>query len=77
MGHGPRVRAAATGYLLIPKLLALADGDAAGARDLAVRALELGRHFDDADLWAFGALRHGRALIALGDAARASLGWTK
>lgn len=64
------IECAATGYLLIPELLgALADGDAAGARDLAVRAVELGRHFDDADLRAFGALGHGRALIALGDAA--------
>ena len=39
---------AAVGYLLIPALLgALEDGDATGARSLAVRATEIGDRFDD------------------------------
>ncbi len=60
---------AASGYVLIPKLLgALHAGDAAAARDLSVRATDLGRSFDDPDLRALGVLGHGQALIALGDA---------
>ena len=58
----------ATGYLLIPGLLgALSDGDATAARDMAVRATEIGKQFGDPDLLAFGTLGHGQALIALGD----------
>src|SRR6185436_11823119 len=60
---------AASGYLLIPGLLgALDDGDATAARDMAVRAIEIGDRFDDPDLRAFATLGHGQALIALGDA---------
>ena len=58
----------ASGYLLIPAILgALGGGDAAGARDLAVRAIDIGRRFADTDLQAFGVLGHGQALIAMGD----------
>ena len=61
---------AASGYLLIPRLLgALGAGDPAGARDLAVQATELGNRFADPDLRAFGTLGHGQALIAMGDPA--------
>jgi ATP/maltotriose-dependent transcriptional regulator MalT len=62
------IECAASGYLLIPQVLgALDGGDPATARDLAVRATELGKRFDDADLRAFGTLGHGQALIAMGD----------
>ena len=62
------VECAASGYLLIPAMLgALDGGDTSAARDLAVRAVELGKRFDDADLRAFGTLGHGQALIASGD----------
>lgn len=61
---------AATGLLLIPDLLsALGGGDPAAARDLAVRATEIGRRLGDPDVRAFGTLGHGQALIALGDIA--------
>ncbi|HEX2700093.1 MAG TPA: LuxR C-terminal-related transcriptional regulator [Acidimicrobiales bacterium] len=67
VGDG-RLDCAASGYLLIPALLAALDqGDAKGARDLAVRATGLGVRFGDADLRAFATLGHGQALIALGD----------
>lgn len=59
---------AATGYVLIPRLLAaLGDGDATAATELAVRATEIGTRFADSDLRAFGTLGHGQALLALGD----------
>lgn len=59
---------AASGYLLIPELLgALHGGDAAGARDLAVRAIEIAKRCGDTDLWAFAVLGLGQALIALGE----------
>ena len=59
---------AAGGYLLIPGLLgALRAGDPSTARDLAVRATQMGNRFQDADLRAFGTLGHGQALIAMGD----------
>jgi DNA-binding CsgD family transcriptional regulator len=59
---------AAVGYLLIPGALgALEAGDAATARDMAVRATEIGDRFEDADLRALGSLAQGQALIALGD----------
>jgi DNA-binding NarL/FixJ family response regulator len=62
------VDCAASGYLLIPALLgALEGGDAAGARDLALRAIDIGKRFDEADLRAFGVLGLGQAFIALGD----------
>lgn len=62
------IECAASGYLLIPQLLrALDGGQPATARDLAVRATELGKRFDDADLRAFGVLGHGQALIAMGE----------
>lgn len=57
-----------SGYLLIPGLLgALDGGDPAGARDLALRAIDIGRRFDDVDLRAFGLLGLGQALIASGE----------
>jgi DNA-binding NarL/FixJ family response regulator len=56
------------GYLLIPGLLgALDDGDAPGARAMAVQAIAIGDRFDDPDLRAFGTLGDGQALIAMGD----------
>ncbi len=58
----------AAGYLLIPELLgALEGGDPDAARDLAVRATEIGDRFDDPDLRELGVLGHGQALIALGE----------
>ena len=61
---------AVSGYLLIPEVLSsLHAGNPTSALDLAVRATELGNRFDDGDLWAFGTLGHGQALIALGNAA--------
>lgn len=60
----------ASGYLLIPGLLgSLGAGDPTAARDMAIRATELGTRFEDADLRAFGTLGHGQALIAMGDTA--------
>lgn len=70
------VDAAARGFLLIPALLgALESGDAEGARELAVRATEIGIRLDTPDLRAFGTLGQGQALLALGeiDAGRAKL----
>jgi len=62
------VDCAAAGYLLIPKLLAaLGAGDAAAAREMAVRAAEIGTRLGDLDLRAFGTLGEGQALLALGD----------
>lgn len=59
---------AASGYMLIPGVLASLDaGDPTAARDQAVQATELGDRFDDADLRSFGTLGHGQALIAMGD----------
>ena len=59
---------AASGYLLIPRLLSALDGgDPTTALDLAVEATALGNRFDDADLRALGTLGHGQALIAMGD----------
>ena len=64
------LESAASGYVLLPKLLgALGAGDAAAARELSVRATELGRRYGDADLRALGVLGQGQALIALGDTA--------
>jgi DNA-binding CsgD family transcriptional regulator len=61
---------AASGYVLIPAVLGkLGAHDGDGARELAVRALAVGRRCDDADLQAFGLLGVGQALIALGDTA--------
>ena len=58
---------AATGYLLVPAMLeALGSGDAAGARDMAVRAAGIGDRLGDPDLRALGTLGHGQALLALG-----------
>ena len=60
----------AAGYLLIPQFLAaLGRGDVGPARDLAVRASELGARLHDPDLRAFGTLAHGQALLATGDIA--------
>jgi DNA-binding CsgD family transcriptional regulator/tetratricopeptide (TPR) repeat protein len=61
---------AASGYVLIPRLLGVLDTDPSLAADLAVRAAELGKRFGDADLRALGVLSHGQALIAMGEVAR-------
>ncbi len=58
---------AATGYLLIPELLATLDSDPNAAADLAAEASAIGVSFDDADLVALATLGHGQALIARGD----------
>ena len=61
---------AATGYVLIPGLLgALHNGDAAGARDLALQVIDIATRMADPDLRAFGVLGLGQALVAAGDAA--------
>jgi DNA-binding NarL/FixJ family response regulator len=57
----------ASGYVLIPRMLAALADDPQGARDLAVRATEIGVRCGDADLCAFGTLGHGQALIAMGE----------
>jgi DNA-binding NarL/FixJ family response regulator len=65
---GAGLDCAAVGYVLIPAALgALEAGDAATARDMAVRATEIGDRFEDADLRALGTLAQGQALIAQGD----------
>lgn len=61
------VECAASGYVLIPKMLGLLDGDPASAAEFGVRVTDLGKRFDDADLRVLGVLGHGQALIALGD----------
>ena len=66
--EGAGLDCTAAGYLLIPGLMgALDHGDATAARDLAVRATEIGDRLGDPDLRAFGTLGHGQALIALSD----------
>ena len=57
----------ASGYILIPRMLAALADDPQGARDMAVRATEIGVRCEDADLCAFGTLAHGQALIAMGE----------
>src|SRR5258707_8764701 len=57
----------ASGYVLIPRILAALPDDPRGARDMAVRATEIGVRCGDADLCAFGTLAHGQALIAIGE----------
>ena len=62
------VECRASGYLHIPRgLAALEAGDARRARELGIRATEIGERFDDADLRCFGTLCEGQALIALGE----------
>jgi hypothetical protein len=58
---------AASGYVLILRLLGALGTEPSLAADLAVRAAEIGRRFGDADLRALGALGHGQALIAMGE----------
>lgn len=60
---------AASGYVLIPKLLGALDGDPAIATDLAVKATAIAKRFGDADLRALAVLGHGQALLGLGDTA--------
>jgi hypothetical protein len=57
----------ASGYVLIPRILAALTDDPQGARDMAVRATEIGVRCGDADLSALGTLAHGQALIAMGE----------
>ena len=57
----------AAGYVLIPRMLAALTDDPQGARDMAVRATEIGVRCGDADLCAFGTLGHGQTLIAMGE----------
>ena len=61
------VECAASGYVLIPKVLHLLDSDPATAAELAVQATAIAKRCGDADLRALGVLGHGQALIALGD----------
>lgn len=62
------VKCRASGYLLIPRgLAALEAGDPRRARELGIRAADIGHQFDDANLHAFGTLCDGQALIALGE----------
>lgn len=62
------VECAASGYLLVPRLLgALGSGDAAAARALALEATALGARHHEPDLHVLGVLGHGQALVALGD----------
>jgi DNA-binding NarL/FixJ family response regulator len=58
---------AASGYVLIPRLLGALDTQPPLAADLALRAAEVGQHSADADLRALGVLGHGQALIAMGE----------
>ena len=58
---------AASGYVLIPRLLGALDAEPSLAADLALRAAEVGRRSADADLRALGVLGHGQALIAMGE----------
>jgi DNA-binding NarL/FixJ family response regulator len=60
---------AASGYVLIPKLLGALDAEPSLAGDLAVRAAGVGERSGDADLRALGVLGHGQALIAMGEVA--------
>jgi DNA-binding NarL/FixJ family response regulator len=60
------VECAATGYILVPRLLGALDADPSSAADLALEATELGRRFGDPDLQALGVLGHGQALVAMG-----------
>ena len=48
-------------------LAALEAGDPRRARELSIRAADIGHRFDDADLHTFGTLCQGQALIALGE----------
>ena len=57
----------ASGYVLIPRMLAALTDDPPGARDMAVRATEIGVRCGDADLCGLGTLAHGQALIAMGE----------
>jgi DNA-binding CsgD family transcriptional regulator/tetratricopeptide (TPR) repeat protein len=57
----------ASGYVLIPRVLAALTDDPREARDMAVRATEIGVRCGDADLCALGTLAHGQALIAMGE----------
>jgi len=58
---------AASGYVLIPRLLGALDTQPSLAADLALRAADVGQRSADADLRALGVLGHGQALIALGE----------
>ena len=63
------VECAASGYVLIPRLLGALGTEPSLAGDLAVQAAEVGERFGDADLRALGVLGHGQALIAMGEVA--------
>ena len=64
------VACATSGYLLVTEALgSLEGGDGARALELADRAVEIGKQFDDADLRALGVLGKGQALVATGDVA--------
>jgi len=58
---------AASGYVLILRLLGALGTEPSLAADLAVRAAEAGMRSGDADLRALGVLGHGQALIAMGE----------
>jgi DNA-binding CsgD family transcriptional regulator len=61
---------AATGYVLVPRLLAALDHDPAASASLAEEAIAIARRCGDADLAALGILGHGQALLATGDTRR-------
>jgi DNA-binding NarL/FixJ family response regulator len=60
---------AASGYVLILRLLGALGTEPSLAADLAVRAAEAGMRSGDTDLRALGILGHGQALIAMGEVA--------
>ena len=60
---------AASGYVLILRLLGALGTEPSLAADLAVRAAEVGMRSGDTDLRALGILGHGQALIAMGEVA--------
>lgn len=60
---------AASGYVLIPKMLGALEVDPAIATDLAATATVIAKRFGDADLRALAVLGHGQALIRVGEPA--------
>lgn len=65
------VDGAGRGYLLVTASMdATAAGDAAHAEALGGEAAEIGRRFDDRDLWALGRLTTGEAVLSSGDVGR-------
>ena len=61
------VECAASGYVLIPKVLGALEVDPALAADLAMQAAAIAKRCGDDDLLALAVLGHGQALIGLGE----------